>query len=302
MAAANPIPFPEPTGPETHTFKPWQHNVIGLLTQGASIAAAMRHVGYSIDNFYKTCARHPEFKAQANMARELHRAEISEAYLEAEAVARTVVFDTLNNEQLPANLRLRAALAVLNRKGDRWLPSPILHPEANTDDLENLTKASILDIAETTDNIDNQDTANSIDNKDNLDTTDNPDPAPAASNPPAGEAIHTRNQDNRENTDTLDNLDNIANREGDDEEDFDPDLINRLGGRDMAAYFTEHLRTQAEANSNELESTENPDCNAGQLPAYRTPGALPHTNGPPGTPVDRDCWMTGCNELPKRIR
>ncbi|MDZ7637195.1 MAG: hypothetical protein U5J83_02925 [Bryobacterales bacterium] len=259
MAAANPIPFPEPTGPETHTLKPWQHNVIDLLTQGASIAAAMRHVGYSIDNFYKTCARHPEFKAQANIARELHRAEVSEAFHDAEAMARTVVFDTLNNEQLPANLRLRAALAILNRKGDHWLPSPILHPEPNSDDLENLTKASILDIAETTDNIDNQDTANSTDNIDNLDTIDKPDPAPAASNLPAGEAIHTRNQDNRENTDTLDNLDNIAKGQGIGEEDLDPDLVDCLGSRDMAAYFTDLLRAQAEANSTELDSTDNAD-------------------------------------------
>ena len=128
MAAANPIPFPEPTGPETHTFKPWQHNVIGLLTQRRSIAAAMRHVGYSIDNLYKTCARHPEFKAQANVARELHRAEISEAFHDAEAAARTVVFDTLNNDQLPANLRLRAALAILNRKGDHGSPAPSSTP------------------------------------------------------------------------------------------------------------------------------------------------------------------------------
>ena len=79
-------------------------------------------------------------------------------------------------------------------------------------------KASILDIAETTDNIDNQDTVNSTDNIDNLDTID-----------------------------TFDNLD---------KEEIVPNLIECFGNRELAAYFMQLLRADAVANPGSLDKLD----------------------------------------------
>jgi hypothetical protein len=145
--AANTIPFPKPatttaasnanphdpgsaassgtTVTSSFSPKPWQREVLQLLARGASIVQAAAAVGRTESAFFKACTRHPEFAALANEAREFHRASIAEAFHDTESFARAVVDSALRDENLPANIRLRAALAILNRKNPHWLPSAL---------------------------------------------------------------------------------------------------------------------------------------------------------------------------------
>ena len=154
MAAAalpNPLPFPAPeANPQTEqspAFKPWQHKVLHLLSKGASVAKAMRCVGLTEDAFYKACTRHPEFKQHASAARELHIATVAETFHEAEAYARSYLDALLHDPEAPIALRLRVALAILNRKPGTWLPSPIPAIEAATEIPDTLDTLDTLDNA-----------------------------------------------------------------------------------------------------------------------------------------------------------
>ncbi|MCC7342377.1 MAG: hypothetical protein IT170_14945 [Bryobacterales bacterium] len=255
MAAANTVPFPAQPASKEPTFKPWQHTVIDLITEGASVVEAMRHVGYTPFAFYKACDRDEEFKRQAHQARERFRATTAEEFHAVETYARGVVSAVLHDEQLPANLRLRAALAILNRKGDHWLPSPILHSQ-------NVEGADPLDTLDNLDNLYNDATLEGLDNLDNRDTPDSPDrssavesamhPAPPASpaspglspHPPSAEpglASTAETPHPLETLDTVDALDNL-DKSGPSGGEIDPDLIYCLGSRDLAASFMELLR------------------------------------------------------------
>ena len=183
-----PTPHPAPCEPGTSEPAPWQETVLGLLAQGASVAAAMRHVGYSSAAFYKACNRHPEFRAEAARARSGYRAQVAEEFHDAESYARMLVDAVMRDEQLPASLRLRAALAILNRKGDHWLPGPIPVPEDGVDTMDTMDTANLMDLrgntdtmrttgtvdtADTVDTVDNTDTAHTMDTADTMDTMDN---------------------------------------------------------------------------------------------------------------------------------
>ena len=148
-----------PDHPEHHsTPEPtsWQGTVLDLLTQGASVAAAMRHVGYSSAAFYKACNRHPEFRVEAGRARNAYRTQVAEEFHDAEAFARVLVDSVMRDEALPASLRLRAALAILNRKGDRWLPSPI--PDDGVDTVDTMDTTNIMGLMDIVDTMDTVDT------------------------------------------------------------------------------------------------------------------------------------------------
>ena len=153
-ASQEPHPAPEPTS--------WQETVLGLLAQGASVVDAMRHVGYSSAAFYKACKRHPEFRVAAGRARNDYRAQVAEEFHDAEAYARSLVDSVMRDEHLPASLRLRAALSILNRKGDRWLPTPIPVPEDTVDAVDT------MDTANTAGPVDSTDTADTVDNLEDL--------------------------------------------------------------------------------------------------------------------------------------
>lgn len=262
MAAANTVPFPAQPASEGAAFKPWQRTVIDLLTEGASVVEAMRHVGYTPFAFYKACDRDKEFKRQAHQARECFRATTSEEFHAVETYARGVVSAVLHDEQLPANLRLRAALAILNRKGDHWLPSPIRHSQnvEGTDPLETLDNL---------DNLYNGVTSGGLDNLANADSPGSPDlssaaesamhPAPPASSASAGIAPHPPSAEPGltsasamaavpaetphplETLDTVDALDNL-DKSGPSGGEVDPDLIYCLGSRDLVASFMELLQ------------------------------------------------------------
>ncbi|MCZ2157429.1 MAG: hypothetical protein LC114_26620, partial [Bryobacterales bacterium] len=94
--------------------------------------------GYSVSAFHKTCKRHPEFRLAANRARNTYRAMVAEDLHESEAYARMLVDAVQRDEALPASLRLRAALAILNRKPGRWLPDPIRTPDDPMDTVDNV--------------------------------------------------------------------------------------------------------------------------------------------------------------------
>jgi hypothetical protein len=181
--AANTIPFPKPatttaastanpqvpgsgaSSASTETasiaLKPWQREVLQLLARGASVVQAAAAVGRTESAFFKACARHPEFAALANEAREFHRASIAEAFHDTESFARSVVDRALRDENLPANIRLRAALAILNRKNPHWLPSALPDFEISPT------------LAETLDHAEAQPHPASIDARAGLDKLDN---------------------------------------------------------------------------------------------------------------------------------
>ncbi len=233
MATANPFPFPAQPDSGTADFKPWQHTVIDLLAQGASVVEATRHVGYTTYAFYKACDRNEEFKRQANQARQLHRAEIAEEFHDAEAYARVLIDATMRDEHLPASLRLRAALAILNRKSDRWLPTPIPFPQDT---------ANTVDIVDTMDNLRH---FVNLEGEITLDKAKDND-APAGPRETPLEVPTEQSKD--ESMDTVDNLDNAeptASNEEEEEEEIDPDLIYCLGSREMAASFMKLLRETA---------------------------------------------------------
>lgn len=250
MAAANAFPFPAQSTAGAPTFKPWQHTVLDLLARGASIVEATRHVGYTAYAFYKACDRDKEFKVRANRARETFRASTAEEFHASETYARVLVDAVARDEKLPANLRLRAALAILNRKGDHWLPSPILHPQ---------------DTAKNLDNLDNLDLPISLDDMDIMDNPDRlatetasafaPQAPPNESTAPSSEAPANP----VETVDTLDKTHDSPTEE-DEEDEIDPDLIHCFGSREMAASFMEllresALRTQADPEAPPMPST-----------------------------------------------
>jgi hypothetical protein len=111
--------------PTARHFSAWQERVLALLANGASIAAAMRDVHLSESTFYKTAERHPAFHEAANQARAYHHAQVEDAFHESDSYARALVDRIQRAENLKPHLRLRAALAILNRKPGKWLPSPI---------------------------------------------------------------------------------------------------------------------------------------------------------------------------------
>ena len=267
MATANPLPFPAQPDSAATDFKPWQHTVIDLLTQGASIVEAMGHVGYTTCAFYKACDRNKEFKRRAHQARELYRTETAEGFHTAEAYARALIDATMRDERLPASLRLRAALAILNRKSDRWLPSPIPFPQ---------------DTANTIDNVDTMDNVRYFVNLDGENTpemdSDTDTGAPAASREtplegPTGASMET--VDNVDKVDTMDNVDTVDNLDktepaasDEEEEEIDPDLVYCLGSREMAASFMELLRqTASQSQSGRTEASAQPGV---PLPAPQT--------------------------------
>lgn len=243
MATANPFPFPAQSDSAATDFKPWQHTVIDLLTQGASIVEAMGHVGYTTCAFYKACDRNKEFKRRAHQARELYRNETAEEFHNAETYARALIDATMRDEQLPASLRLRAALAILNRKSDRWLPSPIPFPQdsaSTVDTMDNLRHFVNLDGENTPESDRDWDTDASAGSR------ETPLEVPAETS-----------------TETLDNMDNMDKAEpaaSDEEvEEIDPDLIYCLGSREMAASFMELLReTASQSQSGRSETSTQP--------------------------------------------
>jgi hypothetical protein len=116
------------------SFSPWQTRVLQLLALGTSINAAMRSVQRSESTFFKTCKRRPVFKEHADRARQYHRAEIDDLMHEVDADARALLHRIILDEELAPSIRLRAALAALNRKPGAWLPNVIPHVE-NVPDL-----------------------------------------------------------------------------------------------------------------------------------------------------------------------
>ncbi len=174
MSTATTFPEPETSAQASQEPHPeatsWQETVLGLLAQGASVVDAMRQVGYSSAAFYKACKRHPEFRIAAGRARNDYRTQVAEEFHDAEAYARSLVDSVMRDEQLPASLRLRAALAILNRKGDHWLPMSIPAPEDTVDTVDTMDTAATVDNMDTTDNTDTLDTEDSVDT---MDTTDN---------------------------------------------------------------------------------------------------------------------------------
>ena len=169
-----PDPAPESAPRESSTLEPapWQATVLGLLAQGASVTDAMRHVGYSSAAFYKTGRHHPEFRTAATHARTAYRAQVAEEFHNAEAYARMLVDSVMRDEQLPASLRLRAALTILNRKGEHWLPMSIPVLEDTVDTVDSMDIAGSVDTVDNTDTVDSVDTVEPTDSVDNMDTVD----------------------------------------------------------------------------------------------------------------------------------
>ncbi len=210
---SHPVSVPVPRETSTPVSASCQRTVLNLPVQGAPVADAMRHVGYSSAAFYKACSRHPEFRVATARARNDYRAQVTEEFHNAEACARMLVDTVMRDEALPASLRLHAALAILNRKGDRWLPMSIPAPEEAVDTMDTVDNVDNIGGIFTSDNMDALDTANpdyteeTMDNADTMDTVDTPSAVDRAH--PMDTVDTLDNPDALDTVGTLDSLDSI---------------------------------------------------------------------------------------------
>ncbi len=292
---AEPHPAPELAPHEPISSEPasWRETVLDLLAQGASVVDAMRHVGYSSAAFYKACNRHPEFRAQAACARNAYRAQVAEEFHDAEAYARMLVDSVMRDEQLPASLRLRAALSILNRKGDHWLPGSIAVNTVDTIDI--LDNSDTLGYAATIGSVDNVDTVDHVETMDTVDTVGNMDTVADLDTANAADNADTMDKMDRVDTvdtvdtvstiDTMDNLANAAYRQ----------FLAEIEAMDSAFYSALSAAAPAEpASSSTPENTmDNMDTTDTGI-ATATPRAA-HKANPARQPTSQpDSRIGGC--------
>ena len=165
----------------------------------------MRHVGYSSAAFYKTGTRHPEFRAAAARARNAYRAQVAEEFHDSEAYARMLVDSIQRDEHLPASLRLRAALAILNRKGDHWLPMSIPALEDTLDTVDTMDNTDTVDSIDTIETIGSVDSVDIVDGKDDMDNADTLDTLDTGDTAYTADSIET--MDTVDTVDTMDTAD-----------------------------------------------------------------------------------------------
>ena len=119
-----------------------QQRVLELLREGSSIDNAVVLAGATRDAYDKWRKRHEGFRTAANEARAAHRRDVICAFHDADAYARCLIDRIQRAENIKPHIRLRAALALLRRKGPSdWLPKPFEddpQPEPNESDVDSL--------------------------------------------------------------------------------------------------------------------------------------------------------------------
>ncbi len=105
-----------PTDSDTiPTLLPAQAQVVTALAQGQSVTAAARQAGVHRDTIYQWLKSQPEFKAAIENARTEYVAVLSDGMRDLAARAIETLKELLDDPKTPAAVRLRTALAILQR-------------------------------------------------------------------------------------------------------------------------------------------------------------------------------------------
>jgi transposase-like protein len=114
---------------EVGNLKPIQVQVIAALAEGRSVTRAAAAVGIHRSTIHNWMRTSKEFRDAVNQARDHFFECVNDQLNELSAVALDTVRQLLTSPDTPPSLRLQAALAVLQRPGQRdkgWqLPLPV---------------------------------------------------------------------------------------------------------------------------------------------------------------------------------
>lgn len=106
---------------------PAQAQVVRSLAAGRSVSAAAREAGLHRSTIHNWLNQSPAFSEAVRQARQDFQNELSDQLLELSAAALESLRGLLSNPETPPAVRLRAALAIL----DRPLPAPAGFDETN---------------------------------------------------------------------------------------------------------------------------------------------------------------------------
>lgn len=127
------------TSPEHSTLSSAQIDAVALLAAGKPIVAVAKHVGVhraTIHNWLKL----PEFRAALEEARCDHLARIENNLREISELAVDTIRHTLTDSEISPAVKLRAALAVLDRP---LFPKPIAPRQEEGQDLPGESPVSV---------------------------------------------------------------------------------------------------------------------------------------------------------------
>jgi transposase-like protein len=114
-------------------LSPVQAQVVAALAEGATVSGAARQADIHRTTIHHWIRNHAEFKAAAEQAQAEYASALSDEMRELSALALKTLRDVLERSDLSAAVRLKAALAVLNRphfpKPGWHLPERIESPQ-----------------------------------------------------------------------------------------------------------------------------------------------------------------------------
>src|SRR5437762_2107593 len=99
----------------TDNLSPAQAQVVAALAQGQTVSAAARVAGVHRTTIHHWVRTTPDFQAAVETAQADHAAEQNDAWRELAALAVNALHDLLQDPTTPPAIRLKTALAVLQR-------------------------------------------------------------------------------------------------------------------------------------------------------------------------------------------
>jgi len=106
-------------------LSPAQAQVVAALAQGQTVSAAAREAGIHRTTVHHWLRTVPDFQAAAETAQSEYIAEQKDAFLELAGLAVNTLHDLLQDPTTPPAIRLKTALAVLQRNADSLIPEPV---------------------------------------------------------------------------------------------------------------------------------------------------------------------------------
>jgi hypothetical protein len=114
------------------TLSPVQAQVVAALAQGLTVTAAAGHAGIHRSTIYEWLKTVPGFQSAIRESREEFKETLRDDLKTLSAKALSTLHEVLDDSQAPAGVRVRAALAVLQRSdlpSQSWnLPAPAASP------------------------------------------------------------------------------------------------------------------------------------------------------------------------------
>ena len=106
-----------PTDSDTFSdvLSPVQAQVVTALAQGLSVTAAARQAGVHRDTIYDWLNKQPEFESFVESARSEYVAVLADGMRDLATRALETLRDLLDDRETPAAVRLKTALAILQR-------------------------------------------------------------------------------------------------------------------------------------------------------------------------------------------